>query len=386
MDTLNNITSSSDLIKYLQPILLQAAPQQSASLLESSEHEHQQSTSCNTSDLIFNEEYTDDEDLTNVQLLQESNTLMENGKIPIQINVIIEYILTYMEKQSPMHEVQQDCDNSYALISDLEKNPSSISKLQDLLVFMANLLKGQTNQMEAYSNVCSTSPPSTRHSNLVLMDNLVGSGGNSRDFSVSNGTAIEELTSLIVSECVKNNIVLEATKVNSNEGYNLLDSAIKELVQKVADFKSKDISSGAESPNLEKTSTRDSSADLALKLQDLQLAHDFLSEKFSRERLYYNKEITAKEKQMLSYKKDAENMSNEIKNLKEKVEHLKIGAKEPKVVTPHFENDENTGLLNSPESITSNNSESINVLKTEFKNQLNKIRNYYEAELEKLGK
>lgn len=383
MDTLNNITSSSDLIKYLQPILLQATPQQSASLFDSTGHEH--SAGGNASDVILNEEYTDDEDVTNLQLLQESNSL-ENGKIPIQINVILEYILTYMEKQSPKHDFQEDCSNSYALISELEKTPNSTSKLQDLLVIMANFIKGQTKQMEVYSNVCSTSPPSTRHSNLVLMDNIVGSGANSRDFSVGNGTAIEELISLIVSECVKNNIVLEATKVSSNAGYNLLDSSIKELVQLVADLKSKNINSAAESPSLERSATRDSSAELALKLQDLQLAHDFLSEKFSKERLYYNNEITAKEKQMLSYKKEAQSMSNEIKNLREKMEQLKVGAEETKVVTPYFENEENTALLNSPVSIASNSSESINVLKTEFKNQLNKIRNYYEAELEKLGK
>ncbi|OBA28562.1 hypothetical protein HANVADRAFT_61082 [Hanseniaspora valbyensis NRRL Y-1626] len=394
MERFHNITSSSDLIRQLQPILLQTKKSQSISLSGAIED---QGPSNSTTILTQQSDEDDDDDdddeeegdLTNIELLQEQNNFLGNGKIPIQVNVILEYILSYMEKQGKQNSSAIDFSNSYELISELEGDNVNVSKLQELLVLVTKIVKEQAEQINLGNSINNPSPQSARHSNLVLLDNISNSNLlSSKEGTLNPNNAIEQLTSLLVSECVKNNIILQSTQTGSANSYGLLENAIKELVQIVSSSSSnrKDINLSNGTPKLEKISTNDSASPelLALKLQDLQLAHDFLSEQFSKERLIYNNEVTIKERQLYNYKKANEDKDKEIESLKAQLQSLKSEMKEQKPVTPYSENDENINLLSSPGSITSNDSESINILRTEFKNKLNKIQDYYQAELEKL--
>lgn len=395
MDTFHNITSSSDLIRQLQPILLQTKKSQSISLSGAIEDEGpSNSTTILThqseeGDQDDNDDDEEEGDLTNIELLQEQNNFLGNSKIPIQVNVILEYILSYMEKQGKQNSSTIDFSNSYELISELEGDNVNVSKLQELLVLVTRIVKEQAEQINLGNSINNPSPQSARHSNLVLLDNISNSNLlSSKEGTLNPKNAIEQLTSLLVSECVKNNIILQSTQTGSANSYGLLENAIKELVQiaSAANSNHKDINLSNGTPKLEKISTNDSASPelLALKLQDLQLAHDFLSEQFSKERLLYNNEVTIKERQLYNYKKANEDKDREIESLKAQLESLKSEMKEQKPVTPYSENDENINLLSSPGSITSNDSESINILRTEFKNKLNKIQDYYQAELEKL--
>ncbi|XBW36166.1 hypothetical protein QEN19_001746 [Hanseniaspora menglaensis] len=376
MDSVHNISTPSDLIRQLQPILLQAQHKTDVSAIFEEEQDIP-SNSTSLSNVLSGEE-----DLTNIQILQENSGLSSNI-FPVQVNAILEYILTYMQSQNANAINSSDSFESFNMISDLDDQKKCIPKLQELLVLVAKMLKEQSEKNDfGYLSSAQTAGTSNQ---VLFNNNCNGSLPSSKEGTLNNMGINEKLTSFLVSECVKNNITLQSTQVSENNGSSLLEEAITELVQIAGSVKSNNVADAANFSGLEKVATTDSSADLlTLKLQDLQLAHDFLSEKFSKERLYYNNEITVKESELRNLKKNIMTKDEEIKKLKEENNLLKIDLKDSKPVSPYVDQAENINLLTSPGSITSNSSESINILRAEFKNQLNKIKDYYESELEKL--
>lgn len=222
-------------------------------------------------------------------------------------------------------------------------------------------------------------PNTSRHSNLALLDNF-----NDKDVVMEDTSSYDKLFSFLISECVVNNVTLKSTQNNNGNEYTILENSIKELIQRIST--NQNDNNVNDKGMVYSTVTDDD--DLKLKLEDLQLAHDFLSQKFSKERLHYNNDITIKEKQISNVNKQLKEKNLEIKRLNEAIEELKASkGNNSKPITPYNEDHENFNyIINSPSSISSNNSETINVLKTEFKSQLNKMRDHYEMELEKLRK
>ena len=371
-----SITTSSDLIKQLQPILL-----------------HPEFNNYDTSAL--------DEDITNTKLLKSRS----NDAISLKTSLIIEYILTYMQKQNMKTSDNEDIgmstfntniieqtyeddvnddessisngnDDTFNIVSELDNDLNNPNKLKKMLILLAKTIKQISEDLENRNNLLLMKTPNTsRHSRLALLDNL-----NEKDVIMEDSNSYERLISFLISECVVNNINLQSTQNNNENEYTMLENSIKELIQLISNNKA---SNTVINKDVVNSTVNDD--DLKLKLEDLQLAHDFLSQKFSKERLHYNNDITIKEKQISNVNKQLKEKNLEIKKLNDIIEDLKSNKQNNKPITPYSEDHENFNyIINSPSSISSNNSESINVLKTEFKSQLNKMRDYYESELDKL--
>lgn len=376
----HSITTSSDLIKQLQPILLHPELNYDSSAL--------------------------DEDITNTKLLKSK----ANNTISLKTSLIIEYILTYMQKQPNKSLDNEDIgmstfntniieqtleediedddassmgnenDDTFNIVSELDNDINNPSKLKKMLILLAKTIKQISEDLENRNNLIHMKTPNTsRHSNLALLDNL-----NDKDVVMEDTSSYDKLFSFLISECVVNNVTLKSTQNNNENEYTMLENSIKELIQRISTNQNDNNVNDKGMVN----STVTDDDDLKLKLEDLQLAHDFLSQKFSKERLHYNNDITIKEKQISNVNKQLKEKNLEIKRLNEVIEELKASkGNNSKPITPYNDDHENFNyIINSPSSISSNNSETINVLKTEFKSQLNKMRDHYEMELEKLRK
>ncbi|KAL6934191.1 hypothetical protein ACO0OL_002731 [Hanseniaspora opuntiae] len=364
-----NITTSSDLIKQLQPILL-----------------HPEFNNYDSSAL--------DEEITNTKLLKSKS----NETIPLKTSLIIEYILTYMQSQrsldnediemssfttntmDPDYEddessLNNENDDTFNIVSDLDSDLNNPTKLRKMLVFLAKSIRQISEDLDNKNKLMMLKTPnSSRHSKLAMLDSV-----NDKEIVSDDFPGYEKLISFLISECVVNNIKLHSAQDDNEDAYTMLENSIKELIKMIAS--KQDDHDVTDKAMVNSTVNED---DLKLKLDDLQLAHDFLSEKFSKERLHYNNNITVKEKQISNVTKQLKEKNLEIKRLNDIIEDMKA-KNNNKPVTPYSEDHENFNhIINSPSSISSNNSESINVLKTEFKLQLNKIRDYYESELDKL--
>ncbi|KAL6931249.1 hypothetical protein ACO0R3_002710 [Hanseniaspora guilliermondii] len=363
-----NITTSSDLIKQLQPILL-----------------HPEFNNHDSSAL--------DEEITNTKLLKCKN----NETIPLKTSLIIEYILTYMQSQGSMDNedietasfttntmdldyddessLNNENEDTFNIVSELDNDLNNPTKLRKMLVFLAKSIRQISENLENRDKLMLLKTPnSSRHSKLALLDTV-----NDKEMITDDFSGYERLISFLISECVVNNIKLHSTQDNNEDACTMLENSIKELIQMVSN---KQEDHDVVDKGMVNSTVNDD--DLKLKLEDLQLAHDFLSEKFSKERLHYNNNITIKEKQISNLTKQLKEKNLEIKKLNDIVDDLK-SKNNNKPITPYSEDHENFNhIINSPSSISSNNSESINVLKTEFKSQLNKMRDYYESELDKL--
>ncbi|EDO16774.1 hypothetical protein Kpol_526p27 [Vanderwaltozyma polyspora DSM 70294] len=186
---------------------------------------------------------------------------------------------------------------------------------------------------------------------------------------------IQELTSYLLSNAITKGIVVKPERVD--DPVEFLKSSIDSIINESS--QNERLITEARKQSIKRSNTYKNSKELEIAFKDLQLAHNFLTKQFENDREEYSRDIEKLTSNNNELQQKVLNYHSSLLTAENTMDELEKKLKEEKLKNTHTEQ-----IFSpvTPMSASSNNSQSITIMRNEFKKMLSDTQKRYEQELE----